>query len=401
MSAAAGILPAVIAPMLATAGPAPTGSGWAFEFKWDGVRAITYTRPLRVLSRTDRDVTDSYPELAETARLLARRRAVVDGEIVALDADGRPSFTRLQQRMHVRAPTASLTAAVPVRYYVFDLLHLDGRPTLALPYHRRRELLAGLDLAGDVVAVPDHVLDTDGTRMLATAAARGLEGVLAKRLTSVYQPGRRSPDWIKTPLIRTQETVIVGYLPGAGRRAGTVGSLLLAVYEPGVGLRFAGAVGTGFTQATLDQLHRRLTPLRRATPAVPDVPREQARAAVWVEPRLVGEVAYRTWSPDARLRHASWRGLRPDRAVTDTIRAAPVPAAGYPPAAARVDGAMQTPDGAWRVEAVRRGPTRWYRIAHGDNMIDGLSLADVERVLAGVGVDLADLVAAGPVAGTA
>jgi bifunctional non-homologous end joining protein LigD len=209
--------PAVlISPMLATLGTVPTGPGWAYEFKWDGVRAITYLQSggLWVYTRNDRDVTGTYPELAELTALLGRRQVILDGEIVALDPGGRPSFAQLPRRMHVVHPTASLLAAVPVGYYVFDVLHLDGEPVLHLPYRQRRDLLAKLPLTGTAVQVPDHFVEADPAQVSAAAARRGLEGVVAKRLTSPYRPGRRSPDWIKTPINRTQEVVIIGYRPG-------------------------------------------------------------------------------------------------------------------------------------------------------------------------------------------
>lgn len=392
-SPAAEPLPGLAAPMLAIAGPAPTGPGWGFEFKWDGVRAVVYHQPpgVRVVSRNDRDITASYPELAEVGTLLPGRTAVLDGEIVALDADGRPSFAQLQRRMHLTDPPPSLLAAVPVLYYVFDVLHLDGADTMHLPYARRRRLLEDLSLDGRTVRTPQTPPYADAAQMLAAARARGLEGVVAKRLDSPYQSGRRSPSWVKTPLWRTQSVVLIGYRPGEGRRAGTVGSLVLAVSEPDGTLSYAGGVGTGFTDAMLDDLRRRLDPLRRATSPGVAVPREYARGVRWVEPRLVGEVAYRTFSPDGRMRHPSWRGLRPDQGVADTLRDATAPAT-------RVEGAMGTPDGAWRVEAVRRGTSHWYRLVHGDNVVDGLAIGDVERLLRRAGVDLGQLTEVHPAA---
>jgi bifunctional non-homologous end joining protein LigD len=381
----------LIAPMLATLGDLPTGTGWAYEFKWDGVRAVSYldAAGVRLFSRNDRDVSGSYPELAELARLLAGRRAVLDGEIVALDATGRPSFAQLQRRMHVVEPVVSLLAAVPVAYYVFDLLHLDGRDTLDLPYRQRRELLATLPVRGDAVQLPEHYLDAAGTDVLAAARRRGLEGVVAKRLTSVYRPGRRSPDWIKTPINHTQEVVIIGFKPGEGRRAGTIGSLALAVHDSDGRLSFAGGVGTGFTQAALAQLQQQLTPWRRATAPIGEVPREHARGVTWVEPLYVGEVAYRSWTPEGHLRHASWRGLRPDRTPEEARRpAAAVPPGGEPEV---VEGTMHTPDRRWHVDVIRRGAARWYRLRHHDNTIDGLTITEVETMLARAGIDMSDL----------
>ncbi|GAA0805090.1 hypothetical protein Sya03_23520 [Spirilliplanes yamanashiensis] len=385
--------------MLATAGPAPRGPGWAYEFKWDGVRAVVHLLGGRVqaFSRNDRDITASYPELAEVAALLAGHDAVLDGEIVALDAAGRPSFAQLQRRMHVHDPAASLVAQVPVRYYVFDLMHLDGEDLTGLPYRRRRELLDALGPAGDVVQVPEVFAGADPAAVTAAAAARGLEGVVAKRLDAVYRPGQRSPSWVKVPFSHHQEVVVAGWKPGTGRRAGTIGSLVLAVTGPDGTLSFAGGVGTGFTDAMLRDLQRQLGPLeRRSAPLV--VPREHARGVRWVEPVLVGEVAYRNWTPDGRLRHPSWRGLRPDRTPAEARRPEGGPAGDAVPPSASVAGAMQTRDGRWRVDIMHRGASRWYRLSHDDNTFDWLDLADVERILHGVDVDLGDLVDA-PVAG--
>jgi len=386
--------PRLIPPMLATLGDLPQGTGWAYEFKWDGVRAVTYTGPggTRVFSRNDRDVTAAYPELTEITALTGRRRLIVDGEIVALDEHGRPSFSRLQQRMHVVAPTAALISTVPVHYQVFDVLEIDGEAVLHLPYRRRRELLGSLALTSTTVRVPRHFTDVEVANVVAAAQAYGLEGVMAKRGASAYQPGRRSHDWIKSPFTPTQEVVIVGYKPGEGRRAGTIGSLVLAVHDTTGALSYAGGVGTGFTAATLHDLLARLRPLARPGPPLAGVPRANARGVHWVEPVLVGEVAYRTWTPDGRLRHPSWRGLRPDK-TPDQVQRVPMSDV---PAGEAVQAAMQTPDGQWRVEIVRRGDSRWYRLVHGDDLIDWLSIAAVERILDQAGVDRSTLTTVPP-----
>ena len=323
-----GTLPELVRPMLAVAGAMPPASEdprWAFEMKWDGVRAVTYAEPgrVRVLTRNDREVARTYPELAPAGQLLGGVRAVLDGEIVALDKAGRPDFGLLQQRMHVTDPAQvrSLTERVPVAYLVFDLLHLDGRDLLDLSYDDRRALLEELDLgsAGGTFAVPPAFAG-DGAAALATSHARALEGVVAKRRDSRYEPGRRSRAWVKVKHVRTQEVVLGGWRPGAGRRAGTVGSLLLGVAGPD-GLAYVGHVGTGFTDAMLTDLDRVLTPMRRRTsPFTTQVPRPHARDAVWVEPELVGEVAFGEWTREGRLRHPVWRGLRPDKSPADAIR---------------------------------------------------------------------------------
>ena len=192
----------LVAPMLAAAGSVPTGPGWAFEFKYDGVRAITYVSggQTRALSRNGNDVSASYPELGELAELLAGHHAVLDGEVVALE-HGRPSFARLQQRIHLTNPTPSLVAQIPVLYYVFDLLHLDGTDLTSMPYAARREALTGLLTGGSTVQVPANYPDADGQAVLKAAELAGLEGIVAKRLTAPYRPGKRSADWTKVPSV--------------------------------------------------------------------------------------------------------------------------------------------------------------------------------------------------------
>ncbi|GGM51621.1 non-homologous end-joining DNA ligase [Dactylosporangium sucinum] len=391
-------LPAPVPPMLASSGEVPGGSQWRYEYKWDGVRAITAVAgaSVQARSRNDRDITRTYPELDALPTLVEGRVVVLDGELVALDAGGRPEFARLQDRMHVERPSAALLAAVSVRYYVFDLLYLDGESTVHLPYERRRSLLEGLGLPGLVqkganeagtyaVHVPRYFENRD--RTIAAAHAFGLEGVMAKRLGSTYQPGRRSPDWVKHPFVNTTEVVIIGYRPGQGRRAGTIGSLLIATFDTGATLRFAGGVGTGFRQIDLYHLEQMLAPLHRMTPPIPDVPRQYGRDATWVEPVVIGDVAYRNRTPDGLLRHPSWRGVRPDRELPTSARPGE-------PGQPHLAGSMATPDGAWRIEIWRRDGTEWCRIIHGNTVIDGLDMAAAQHTLAAVGVDLADLIAA-------
>jgi bifunctional non-homologous end joining protein LigD len=312
--------------MLATAGQLPYPAEeplWAYEMKWDGVRAVTYAEPgrVRVLTRNDREVARTYPELERAGELLGSVPAVLDGEIVALDREGRPDFGLLQQRMHVTDPVQvrTLVERVPLAYLVFDLLHLDGRDLLDLPYEARRGLLEQLELDGNGFAVPP-VFAGDAAAALSTSRQRGLEGIVAKRRDSRYEAGRRSRHWVKVKHVRTQEVVIGGWQPGAGRREGTIGSLLVGVPGP-AGLAYAGHVGTGFSDAMLTHLDAVLRPMRRDTaPFATEVPRADARAAVWVQPRLVGEVAFGEWTKDGRLRHPAWRGLRPDKSPGDVVR---------------------------------------------------------------------------------
>ncbi|MDQ1743264.1 MAG: bifunctional non-ous end joining protein LigD [Pseudonocardiales bacterium] len=325
-----------LTPMLATAGalPGPTEDAqWGYETKWDGARVLAFVTgdQVRLRSRNDLDVTVSYPELAGLGAALGGRRVVLDGEVVAFGTDGRPSFARLQKRMHVgRAADAQrLSGTDPIRYLAFDLLSLDGEATLALPYAQRRKLLEDLGLDGAGWQCPRYFAG-NGQAVLRASQELRLEGVVAKRLTSTYRPGRRSPDWRKIKNIRAQEVVVIGWQPGNGRRAGTIGSILLGVpgadgeVPPGgssaTGLRYAGKVGTGFTEAALTALHRQLQPLARRTAALSTPPpAAETVHARWVEPMLVGEVGFGEWTPDGRLRHPVWRGLRPDKSV-DEVR---------------------------------------------------------------------------------
>jgi bifunctional non-homologous end joining protein LigD len=310
--------------MLATAGEPPDAPTWAYEFKWDGVRAIVSVDRGRVsvTSRNDRDVTPSYPELAALGPLLGERTAILDGEIVALDGDGRPSFGRLQRRMHVMAPSSTLQTQVPVQLYVFDLLYLDGALLVDRPYEDRRARLTALGLDDGAISTPPAFeAGTPLADVEAASAELGLEGVVAKRIDSPYQPGVRSRHWIKKPFNTTVEVVIGGWTPGEGRRAGTIGSLLLGVYDEAGALVYVGQVGTGFTGRMLSDLSGMLAQRRTDTsPFADPVPRSHSRDAHWVRPDLVGEVVYRTLTPDGRLRHPSWRGLRPDRDPAEARR---------------------------------------------------------------------------------
>ncbi|MFC4943295.1 non-homologous end-joining DNA ligase [Pseudonocardia sp. GCM10023141] len=314
----------LIRPMLAAAGPVPTGPGWAFEIKFDGVRAISYTAPVgtRLYSRNDRDVSRSYPEVAGLDLLDG---LVLDGELVALDERGRPDFGLLQHRMHVAKPSPELIARVPVQYVVFDLLAFDGRPLLELPYGDRRRLLTELQLERPGVTVPANFTDTPGALVMAAAQQQGLEGVVAKRLSSPYRAGRRSRSWVKTPIRHTTEVIIAGWAPSSGN-ANVVGALLLAAHDADGLLVYVGDVGTGFTDATRRQLLELLGPLHRDTRPFPGAfsrargwpGRAPSRGQVhWVEPELVGELEYRAFTVDATFRHPSWRGLRPDRDPAD------------------------------------------------------------------------------------
>ena len=315
--------PRRVAPMLATPGSLPPASQdrqWAFEVKWDGVRAICEIDGGRITlwSRNDRDITVSYPEVRGLGAQLGTTQAVLDGELAVLDQDQRSSFSRLQPRMHVAsaAEARRLADQDPVVYLIFDLLYLDGRWLLELSYSDRRQLLDGLELEGAHWRTPP-VLRGGGAAALRGSQRRGQEGIVAKRRASRYLPGRRSPDWVKIKNIRTQEVVVGGWRPGQGRRDGTIGSLLLGLPSE-EGLRYIGNVGTGFTEDALADLMTRLRKLsRRTSPFADAVPKVIAREAHWVSPRLVGEVRFTEWTGDGRLRHPSWRGLRPDKQVSE------------------------------------------------------------------------------------
>jgi bifunctional non-homologous end joining protein LigD len=319
-------LPDLLRPMLATPGelpPVAQDDAWAYEMKWDGVRAVVYVEGgrARALTRNDREVSRTYPELADLAASLGARQVVLDGELVAFDDEGRPSFGRLQQRMHVTgvAQVKQLVRRVPVTYLAFDLLHLDGRSLLTEPYDRRRELLVSLGLEGPRWLVP-VAFSGRGNDALATSRRLGLEGVVAKRRAGRYEPGRRSRSWVKIKNLRTQEVVVGGWRPGKGGRGGRIGSLLLGVPDVD-GLRYVGRVGTGFTAAMLDEIEKRLRRnLRRTSPFAGAVPPTDARDAVWVTPKHVGEVAFTEWTGSGRLRHPVWRGWRDDKSAADVVR---------------------------------------------------------------------------------
>ena len=316
-------LPAKLSPMLAVPGALPgDDAGWAYEMKLDGVRALAFIDDgeLRLASRTGRDITVAYPELSALGPA-AGTQLLLDGEVVAFD-DGRPSFAQLQQRMHVTSATQAvrLSGQIPACYLIFDVLHADGHPLLLLPYAQRRELLEALDLEAGSWQVPPSFTGYAAADVLAASRAHGLEGIVAKRLDSPYQPGRRSPDWRKVKNFHRQEVVVGGWKPGEGNRTGLIGSLLVGVYGSR-GLDYAGHVGTGFTQQTLRLLGARLAALRQpASPFADEVPREHARGAIWVQPRLVIDVAFAVWTPEGRLRAASYQGLRDDKDPAQVIR---------------------------------------------------------------------------------
>ncbi len=316
--------PPDLAPMLATAVPAPFDrTGWWFEPKLDGVRTLVELRgqQVRLRSRTGRDQTATYSELAHLERRIVAATALLDGEIVAADERGRPSFERLQERIGLTEPREIQRAArrTPVELYAFDLLWLDGRDLTGLPLTERRAALDGVVLEGRglrrIYAVEGH-----GIALFERATELGFEGVVAKRASSRYRPGGRSPDWLKVKAVRRQDCVILGWTPGKGGRGGTFGALLVAARPaPGAPLAWVGQVGTGFTDRALEDLVARLAPLAAGAPAVEDPQLAATRGARWVRPELVCEVQYLEFTRDGKMRGPSFRGLRPDKAPEDCM----------------------------------------------------------------------------------
>jgi bifunctional non-homologous end joining protein LigD len=314
--------PENVVPMLARLSTLPRDDGsWAVEVKWDGVRALAYCQPGRVhlQTRNLNDVSAQYPEVKRLTRALGSHDAVLDGELVAFDADGRPSFERLQQRIHNTDPNVvrRRMESHPVVYVIFDLLYLDGQDLMCEPYGRRRELLEGLGLSGESWQTPGHSVG-HAKELLAASKEQGLEGVMLKRLDSVYAPGKRTGAWLKVKNVSRQEMVIGGWTPGEGRRRDQLGALLVGYFEDGGEpvLRYGGKVGTGFSDEDLVALTARLAPLERdgspfgAGPALP-------KKARFVEPRLVAEIEFREMTKEGMVRHGAFKGLREDKRAAE------------------------------------------------------------------------------------
>ena len=322
------VAPEGLRPMSATlAERRPTGDGWAWELKWDGIRALAYVDGgrIRLFTRNGNEVTHRYPELRPLGVELGPRDAVIDGEIVALDDDGRPSFELLQRRMHVESPTAirRLAAEVPAVYMLFDLLWLDGHSMLRTPYEERRRRLAELGLSGASWQTPPHEVG-NGAATLEVSERFGLEGLVAKRIDSLYEPGRRSRAWVKVKHTTSQEFVVGGWLPGERGREGTVGSLLVGYYE-GTGadrvLRYAGRVGSGLRHEHLGHFERELEQRSRASsPFGAGSPPKGARFA---EPELVVEVKFAQWTVAGGIRAPVFLGERTDKPAEDVVRESP------------------------------------------------------------------------------
>jgi bifunctional non-homologous end joining protein LigD len=317
------------APMFATLSDEksmPRGEGWEFEIKWDGYRIIGYVvgGESELRTRKDQDYTARFANVAkELVKATKTPDCIVDGEVCALDEEGRPSFSAMQQAK----------PGTPIVYYVFDLLEVDGEPIVDLPLAERRARLEDLlDRRNRTVQFSDAF--DDGRALMRAARERRLEGIMGKRLDSRYLPGKRSRDWLKFKAHFEQELVIAGYTRGKGRREWSFGSLVLAVQGDG-GLEYVGNVGTGFDDAEIERLLKKLRPLERKGspfPQVPKLPRVRKDDVLWVEPKLVAEVSFAEWTHDGRLRAPVYQGLREDKSAEEVRRELPgeAPAAAMP-----------------------------------------------------------------------
>jgi bifunctional non-homologous end joining protein LigD len=307
-------------PMLATLTESvPKGDDWIFEIKWDGYRIVATVAggEPELRTRKDQDYTKRFEKVArELVKALKTPDCVVDGEVCALDEQGRPSVSAMQQGK----------SETPIVYYVFDVLEVEGEPVTDLPLEERRARLEKLlDKRNRSVRFSERF--EGGEALLAAAEKQGLEGIMAKRLGSRYVPGRRSREWLKIKGHGRQEFVIAGYTRGKGRRAGTLGSLVLSTYQGG-DLAYVGNVGTGFDDREIDRLLKKLKPLERDTPPfreVPKMPRIRKGDVAWVEPKLVAEVEFVEWTHDGRLRAPAYKGLREDKEATEVRREQTMP----------------------------------------------------------------------------
>jgi len=314
--------------MLATAIKEPFDDDrWIFEPKWDGVRALATcsVEETMLVSRTRRDITKTYPELAKLHDRVVAVDAIVDGEIVAMDK-GRPSFERLQSRINLQNPhdVARAVKEIPVTFIAYDILYMDGRSLLKVPLEERKELLEAAIVPADWLQVSPHV-EGEGTTLFEAAKAQQLEGIVAKKLGGTYRPGRRAKDWLKIKTVMDADLVIGGWSPGEGNRSSTFGALIVGAYEDD-GLRFVGSVGTGFDQKMLEDLLPRLKELETDDMPFAVDPRKAPggssfgkpiRNPHWVQPQLVAQVEFRELTSVGRLRAPSFKGLRPDKKPED------------------------------------------------------------------------------------
>jgi bifunctional non-homologous end joining protein LigD len=318
--------PSNLKPMLATlAKQPPTGDGWAWELKWDGIRAIGYIDGgrIRLVSRNGNDVTRRYPELRKLGETIGARDMVLDGEIVAFDDASRPSFELLQRRMHVESDSTirRLVGEVPVTYVLFDLLWLDGRSTMELPYEERRAKLTELGLSGVSWQTPPNEVGL-GETTRAISVQFALEGVVAKRLDSRYEPGRRSNVWLKIKNQLRQEFVVGGWQEGEGGRTGSIGSLLIGYYD-GDALHYAGKVGSGLSQSSIAELTRVFE--RTGRDDNPFTTGRMPKGVHFVEPLLVVDVRFTEWTTSGAIRHPTFMGVRADKDAHEVVREVPAP----------------------------------------------------------------------------
>ncbi len=314
--------PPPMKPMMAEGGHKPFDDpAWTFEPKLDGVRTLAYVSPdvTRFVSRTGRDQSAQYPELGGLAAYVNALHAVLDGEVVALNESGQPSFERMQQRINLSsaADIDRARESNPVSIYVFDILWLDDRDLTQLPLTERREILREVVTEDGPIGMTLSV-EGDGSSFFNAAEQLGLEGIVAKKLDSIYEPGRRSRHWRKIKAMKVLDAVILGWTPGGGSRSDTFGALLLGAYKDDE-LRWIGQVGTGFTGKLLSDLQARLDEIEVSSPPVEDPELAAVRGAHWVEPALVAEVTYLQVTRAGRLRAPSFRALRPDKTPEDCL----------------------------------------------------------------------------------
>jgi bifunctional non-homologous end joining protein LigD len=318
--------PATAEPMLATAaGAAFDDPKWSYEIKLDGFRTMALVKngKVKLLSRRGLDATRQFPELAQLGALVRSSSAVLDGEVVAIDENGLPSFGRLQERTGWKGGRSATTPhpTIPILYYVFDILHDGGLSLADVPLQERRKLLAARLLDGPSVRLLGSFGGEDGTVLLEAIREQGQEGVVAKRLASRYQAGKRSKDWVKVKAIRTQTCVVVGFTPPQGGRR-HFGSLAVATFDRGK-LTYAGQVGSGFDERTLREIEGRLKPLPPQQPPAPANLGPAPREVTWVSPELVCEVKYNEWTREGVLRQPTFLGMRPDKTPEDCQKETP------------------------------------------------------------------------------